>query len=66
MLEIFIEELEEDPSKYLPEVKESHLSETVVKVDLNKPMSEIRKLLAQYPSSSSFFILFILLIFIRY
>ena len=37
---IYIEQLEEDPSKYLPEVKESQLSDTVVKVDLNQPMSE--------------------------
>jgi len=46
---IYIEQLEEDPSKYLPEVKDSHLSEDVVKVNLNQPMADIRKNLAQYP-----------------
>eukprot|EP01111_Echinosteliopsis_oligospora_P017636 TRINITY_DN7716_c0_g1_i2.p1 TRINITY_DN7716_c0_g1~~TRINITY_DN7716_c0_g1_i2.p1 ORF type:complete len:594 (+),score=198.51 TRINITY_DN7716_c0_g1_i2:89-1870(+) len=46
---IFIEQLEEDPSKYLPEVAASQLSDTVVKIDLNQPMSEIRKILSQHP-----------------
>jgi len=45
---IYIEQLEEDPSKYLPEISVSQLSDTVVKVDLNQPMSEIRKILSQY------------------
>ncbi len=46
--EIYIEQLEEDPSKYLPEVTDSHLDDSpVVKVDLNQPMSEIRKLLSK-------------------
>lgn len=38
---VFIEALEKDPSKYLPEVKEDDLSDEVVHIDLNKPMSEI-------------------------
>lgn len=48
---VFLEELERDPSKYLPEVTENSdaLSETVVKVDLNRPMDEIRAELSQYP-----------------
>jgi len=46
---IYIEQLEEVPSKYLPEINESQLSDTVVKVDLNQPMSEITKILSQYP-----------------
>jgi fumarate hydratase class I len=46
---IYIEQLEEDPSKYLPEVDASQLSDTVVKVDLNQPMSDIRTLLSKYP-----------------
>ena len=48
---MFLEQLEEEPSKYLPEVTDgdSALSEEVVKVDLNQPMSEIRKELSQYP-----------------
>eukprot|EP01112_Ceratiomyxa_fruticulosa_P013742 TRINITY_DN387_c1_g1_i2.p1 TRINITY_DN387_c1_g1~~TRINITY_DN387_c1_g1_i2.p1 ORF type:complete len:587 (+),score=130.79 TRINITY_DN387_c1_g1_i2:176-1936(+) len=49
---IFIEELEEDPSKYLPEVKSSELTGNVVKIDLDKPMDEIRKILSQHPIST--------------
>lgn len=46
---VFLEQLETDPAKYLPEATEDALSATVVKVNLNQPMSEIRKLLSQYP-----------------
>jgi fumarate hydratase class I len=46
---IFIEELEHNPAKYLPEVSDEHLDDNVVKVDLNRPMDEIRKQLSQYP-----------------
>jgi fumarate hydratase class I len=38
---VFIEALEKDPSKYLPDVQEGDLSNDVVHIDLNKPMSEI-------------------------
>jgi fumarate hydratase class I len=44
---IYIEALETDPAKYLPE--QAEFSGDVVKVDLNQPMSEIRKTLSQYP-----------------
>lgn len=46
---LFLEQLETDPSKYLPEVDDSHLSGAVVKVDLNQPMSAIRKQLSELP-----------------
>ena len=46
---IFLEELERDPAKYLPEIKSDDLAGQVVDVDLNKPMGEIRALLSQYP-----------------
>lgn len=46
---VFLEKLETDPAKYLPEVTENDLGGEVVKVDLNKPMSEILKTLSQYP-----------------
>lgn len=46
---VFLEQLEEDPSKYLPEVSDSQVSETVVEVDLNKPMDQIRQELSKYP-----------------
>ena len=46
---VFIEELERDPAHFLPETTDEHLDETVVKIDLNKPMSEIRSELSKYP-----------------
>ncbi|HYG85268.1 MAG TPA: fumarate hydratase, partial [Azospirillum sp.] len=46
---IFLEALERDPAKYLPEIEDSQLSGEVVKIDLTKPMSEIRAILSQYP-----------------
>jgi len=33
---VFLEQLETNPAKYLPEVTEDRLSDTVVKIDLNK------------------------------
>ena len=44
---IFIEELETDPARYLPEVELS--SNRAVAVDLDRPMDEIRQLLSQHP-----------------
>ena len=35
---VFLEELEHNPAKYLPEVDTSKLGGEVVKIDLNKPM----------------------------
>lgn len=46
---VFLEQLETDVGKYLPEVDESALAKDVVKVDLNKPMAQIRATLSQYP-----------------
>jgi fumarate hydratase class I len=46
---IFLEQLEREPAKYLPETPEGELSEEVVKVDLHRPMSEIRAELSRYP-----------------
>lgn len=46
---IYLETLEKDPAKYLPEIDTSKLGGEVVKIDLNLPMSEIRKILSQYP-----------------
>ena len=46
---IFLEQLEADPAKYLPEIQEDGLSDTVVKLDLNRPMDELRRELSQYP-----------------
>jgi len=51
---IFVEKLETDVGKYLPDVEESHLdkassSAEVVRVDLNQPMDQIRSTLSRYP-----------------
>src|SRR5215471_6443090 len=46
---VFLEQLETDPARYLPEVLEDSLSDDVVRIDLNQPMDEIRRTLAQLP-----------------
>ena len=46
---VFLEQLEPNPAQYLPEIDESKLSDDVVRVDLRRPMSEIRAELAKYP-----------------
>lgn len=46
---IFLEQLETDPAKYLPDVQHHELGGEVVKIDLNQPMSEIRATLSRYP-----------------
>ncbi len=46
---VFLEQLETDPGKYLPEVTESDLDSSTVTIDLNRPMAEIRAELSKYP-----------------
>lgn len=46
---VFLEQLETDPSKYMPEIDESHLSDGDVKIDLNQPMAKILEILSQHP-----------------
>jgi fumarate hydratase class I len=46
---IFLEQLETDPSKYMPEIDEKHLSDGVVKIDLNRPMADILAELTKHP-----------------
>jgi fumarate hydratase class I len=46
---VFLEDLEHDPAKYLPEATDDILGGDVVKIDLNRPMSEIRAELSKYP-----------------
>jgi fumarate hydratase class I len=46
---VFLEELEHNPAKYLPEIDEKKLGGTVVKIDLNKPMKEILAQLTKHP-----------------
>ncbi|MDR4493252.1 MAG: fumarate hydratase [Nitrospirales bacterium] len=46
---VFLEQLETNPAKYLPEVTEKDLEGHVVKIDLNHPMSEILAELRKHP-----------------
>jgi len=46
---VFLEKLETDPAKYLPDIVEDELSNETVHVDLNRSMDEIRAQLTQYP-----------------
>ncbi|GAA2142356.1 fumarate hydratase [Nocardioides koreensis] len=46
---VFLEQLETDPAKYLPDTTDEHLDDDVVKIDLNRPMSEILAELTKYP-----------------
>ncbi|GII25329.1 fumarate hydratase [Planosporangium mesophilum] len=46
---VWLERLEKDPARFLPDVTEADTSGEVVQVDLNRPMSEIRAELAKYP-----------------
>jgi len=46
---VFLEELEHNPAKYLPEVDTSRLGGEVVQIDLNRPMRDILAELAKYP-----------------
>ncbi len=46
---VFLEQLEQDPAAYLPEVTDSHLDDDVVHIDLRQPMAEIRAALARLP-----------------
>jgi len=46
---VYIEQLEENPAKYLPDVIDDELPGDVVRIDLNRPMSEILAELTKYP-----------------
>ncbi len=48
---IFLEQLETDPARFMPDVETQHLAEEgpVVQIDLNRPMAEIRETLSGYP-----------------
>ena len=46
---IFLEALETDPARFLPEVTHDDLSEEVVHIDLTQPMDQIRATLSKYP-----------------
>src|ERR1700691_1278195 len=46
---VFLEELEHNPAKYLPEVDTTKLGGEVVQIDLNKPMKDILAQLSRHP-----------------
>ena len=46
---VFLEHLEEDPARFLPEVVDDDLSATVVPIDLDQPMDAIRSELSKHP-----------------
>ncbi len=47
---VFLERLERDPARFLPEVSDEHLDDTdVVRVDLTRPMPEILAELTKHP-----------------
>ena len=46
---VFLERLETDPARFLPEIQEDQLADDVVRIDLNRPMAAIRAELSRYP-----------------
>jgi len=46
---IFLEKLEADPAKHMPDISDEALSGTVINIDLSRPMNEIRAELSKYP-----------------
>ncbi len=46
---VYLEQLEHDPARFLPEVDDAALGADVVEIDLDRPMAEIRAELSRYP-----------------
>ncbi len=46
---IWLEQLEHDPARFLPEADAEQLSDQQVRIDLNRPMAEIRAELSRHP-----------------
>ncbi len=46
---VFLEQLERDPAQFLPDVTGEDLSDEVVRIDLTRPMAEIRETLSKLP-----------------
>jgi len=46
---VFLEQLETDPAKFLPEITTEHLGGEVVAIDLNQPMPDILATLSRHP-----------------
>jgi fumarate hydratase class I len=46
---IFLEQLETNPARFLPEIREDEIETEVVAIALDRPMDEIRATLSKYP-----------------
>src|ERR1700720_1916891 len=46
---VFLEELEANPARFLPEIDAARLGGEVIPIDIGGPMDEIRRTLSQYP-----------------
>ncbi len=46
---VFLEQLETNPAKYMPDVTDSHLGGDAVKIDLNRPMKDVLAELSRHP-----------------
>lgn len=46
---VFLEQLEANPARFMPDIRDDQLGRDVVKIDLNQPMDEIRATLSDYP-----------------
>ena len=46
---IFLEVLERDPARFLPETTDAHLTDDVVAIDLNQPMAAVLAELSKHP-----------------
>jgi fumarate hydratase, class I len=46
---VFLEELEANPARFLPDIEDAGLDGEVIPIDIGRPMAEIRRTLSQYP-----------------
>src|SRR4051812_24898218 len=46
---VWLEQLERDPARFLPDVTDEHVGDEVVRIDLTRPMDEIRATLTKLP-----------------
>jgi fumarate hydratase class I len=51
---VFLEQLETNPARFLPDVDEAAMAGDVVPIDLTRPMAEIRATLRKYPIRTRF------------
>jgi len=46
---IFLEELERDPARFLPDTSDEHLDDNLVRINLNQPIDAVRAELSKHP-----------------